>query len=396
MYKDVIVFSSKGDSSLADKLSGGDYDGDVAWICWEPDIVGSFQNAPVPPSPPTSFYGIEESNFKVKDIIDQPDYWSQFLRHAFDFNLQPNLLGSCTVYHESLCYSRKSICDASAIAVAHLLGKLVDRAKAGFIFDQAKWLSFLKQNGLPARPRRPAYKNKGGERPTKHILDRLVFEVAAGVRERALQDFTEYFGKVGTWDDDLGRIWNLEFQRAKRDEQLLSVRTDLNSKLEGIYAFWKENVGERGEELDCKPIKKGTPMTFKALVEKCRSDFLALQPLTGVTHPVVEYWRSEIEDDAEAGKRWRFIKASALFCLWHERSFPWHVAGSELAEMKAKAKGLDSYHLIVRGLYEFFKLDGKMMKRKRNDETDHWVEEDKSDYGSDLEDTEGYNYCSWQ
>ena len=46
MYRDVIIFSSKGSRSLADKLSGGDYDGDMAWICWEPSIVDHLKTPP--------------------------------------------------------------------------------------------------------------------------------------------------------------------------------------------------------------------------------------------------------------------------------------------------------------------------------------------------------------
>ena len=391
LYKDVIVFSSKGERPLADKLSGGDYDGDKAWICWEPAIVKPFQNESVPPSPPSKFYGIEESELKVEDILGQPDFLSQFLHHAFEFNLQPNVLGSCTVYHEALCYTRRSMHDPSAIVIAHLLGKLVDRAKAGFTFDQAKWRSFLRQNNLPAKLPKPAYKDRGRQRPTKHIIDRLVFEVAAGVRERALQEFTESLGKVGSWDDDLGRVWNRETQRAKDDQLLLAVRADLKSGLERIFAFWKDNLPERGDEFDMgMPSKKGTSMTLSARLEHCRSSFLALQPLTGISHPVVDRWRSETEDPADAGKSWRFIKASAVFCLWHRSGkFAWYVAGPELGEIKAKAKGLGSYHLIVGGLYEYYKLDGKMLRRKqrRDEETGQWgIEENGSDYGSDVED----------
>ncbi|KAF9880390.1 RNA-dependent RNA polymerase [Colletotrichum karsti] len=54
--KDVIVFSAKGNVPLADKLSGGDYDGDKAWVCWEPSIVSNFKNHDVPPSPDLSKY----------------------------------------------------------------------------------------------------------------------------------------------------------------------------------------------------------------------------------------------------------------------------------------------------------------------------------------------------
>lgn len=34
-----IVLSTKGNRSEADKMSGGDYDGDEAWVCWNPDLV---------------------------------------------------------------------------------------------------------------------------------------------------------------------------------------------------------------------------------------------------------------------------------------------------------------------------------------------------------------------
>jgi len=396
MYKDVIVFSSKGERSLADKLSGGDYDGDKAWICWEPDIVGPFENALVPPSPPPAYYGIEETNLKMKDIIDRPDYLSQFLHHAFHFNLQSNLLGSCTAYHEAYCYKINSIHDEKAIAIAQLLGKLVDRAKAGYSFDDVSWYSFLKGIGLPNFQRKPAYKDKGGQRPTKHTIDRLVFEVAANVRERVLQDFTVAFAQAGTWDDDLGRLWNLEYQRAKQDEDLIKVREDLRRQLKLIFEFWKSKVTERGDELDMvKPLnrKDGVSMTFRALAGYCRNSFLAIQPLEGITHSVVDRWRSEIETPTAIGGSWRYIKASALFYLWHKSGkFVWYVAGLELGEIKAQAKGLDTYHTIVGGLYEFYKMDGKMLRRSQGRESgnDAFLTDDKqSNYGSDIEDFEG-------
>lgn len=396
LYKDVIVFSSKGDRSLADKLSGGDYDGDKAWICWEPDIVKPFRSAPVPPAPSFKYYGIEESGLKVQDIIDQPDYLSRFLHHSFEFNLQPDLLGSCTAYHEALCYWNRNMHHGPAIKIAHLLGKLVDRAKAGFIFDRAKWNSFLRQHGLEPKLKKPAYKNKGRERPTKHIIDRLVFEVAAGVRERALKDFTTTFAGAGSWDDDLARIWGLETQRAKHVRHLAAVREDLKSGLERIFAYWKDNVAERGDDFDMRmPSRRGTAVSFRALVEHCRSEFLALKPLADINHPVVERWRSETEDLADVGKSWRFIKASAMFWLWHRSGkFVWYVAGPELGEIKAKSRGLGSYHIIVGDLYDFYKLDGKMLRRKqgREGEAEQWgIEEKESDYGSDIEDFGAWN-----
>lgn len=54
--RDVIIFSSKGDMPLAAQLSGGDYDGDKSWICWDPDIVNNFHNHSLPPKPDFSPY----------------------------------------------------------------------------------------------------------------------------------------------------------------------------------------------------------------------------------------------------------------------------------------------------------------------------------------------------
>ncbi|KAH7338887.1 RNA dependent RNA polymerase-domain-containing protein [Rhizoctonia solani] len=46
-YTDVIVFSVKGDRSLASMLGGGDYDGDTAILIWEESIVDQFRNSPI-------------------------------------------------------------------------------------------------------------------------------------------------------------------------------------------------------------------------------------------------------------------------------------------------------------------------------------------------------------
>lgn len=43
-YSGLIVFSTKGDRSLADVLSGGDMDGDTIRVIWEPTIVEGFKN----------------------------------------------------------------------------------------------------------------------------------------------------------------------------------------------------------------------------------------------------------------------------------------------------------------------------------------------------------------
>lgn len=49
---DVVVFPTQGQCPLAGKLQGGDYDGDIFWVCWEPELVSPFKNAQPPIQPP--------------------------------------------------------------------------------------------------------------------------------------------------------------------------------------------------------------------------------------------------------------------------------------------------------------------------------------------------------
>lgn len=285
--------------------------------------------------------------------------------------------------------------DASTILVAQLLGKLVDRPKQGFSFDSTKWRCFLKARKLDSDLPKPAYENKGGAKATSHILDRLAFVVAAGTREKALQDFSSCFDQASLWDTDLIRLWNTQFTLPKDDTGLLAVRMQLKADLEQILLTWKANASEGTDETGmCKSTRKGSSMTFHALVDHCRYLFLAVQPLKGIDHPVVHRWRSESGDTADAGKSWLYIKASALFSLWYRyRDFPWWVAGKELGEIKAKARGLGSYHIVVDGLYELFKFDGKMLRRREGVEygLEQWRDGEKEyDYGSDPEDFEGF------
>jgi RNA dependent RNA polymerase len=46
-----IVLSTLGDESVAEMMSGGDFDGDKAWVCFDPDLVKQVSNSPPPIRP---------------------------------------------------------------------------------------------------------------------------------------------------------------------------------------------------------------------------------------------------------------------------------------------------------------------------------------------------------
>ena len=385
MYMDVIVFSVKGKSSLAEKLSGGDYDGDKAWIYWEPSLVAPFINADVPESPPLKAYGIEKDNIKISDIINEPDYTSRFLKRAFNFSLQNNLLGLCTVYHESLCYRNMCIDHPSALAIGVLLGHLVDRPKSGFVFDEDKWYNFLRTNRLPQHLPKPAYKDKDKARSTKHIIDTLVFDVAKGVRHKVLGQFERQLDKPGTYDEALTRVWKKEQREAHGDGSLSKVLADVKVRLEAIFDFWKANCPMDRDEDDGRPLRKASYISFPAFVGKCRDDFLNLKPLEDeMHHPVVKRWDQEWQE-TERGGYWTLVKASIFFSEYHRNSLVWHIAGIELGEMKVTMGGRGTYRSVVGEIFNAFKLDAKVVDRARRLAEHEATAEDEDDEFGDLD-----------
>lgn len=93
--RDVIIFSAKGNEPLAALLSGGDYDGDKAWVCWDPEIVNNFENHPLPPQPDLTPY-LKKDEATLADLhreYGEHRYVDAMINQAFYFNLQQKFLG---------------------------------------------------------------------------------------------------------------------------------------------------------------------------------------------------------------------------------------------------------------------------------------------------------------
>lgn len=129
-FKDVIVFSTQGNMPLAHMLSGGDYDGDTPWICWDQKIVQSFQNSELPQqelSYPEEYFGLTKHSVPMSEIQSPDEFW----QGVFTFNLTLSNLGQCTVEHEKVSYD-ESINSWKAKELACLLGHLVDGRKGAY------------------------------------------------------------------------------------------------------------------------------------------------------------------------------------------------------------------------------------------------------------------------
>ena len=362
-------------------MSGGDFDGDKAWICWEPGIVNPFQNASVPDPVRMEEFGIRKDALKISDILHLEDYNRRFLLHAFDFNLRAGMLGTCTAFHENMCYHRGSITEKSAMNIAVLLGLLVDRAKAGIIFDEAQWNAYKREKKMRGYGK-PAYKDKRNAQPKNHLIDNLVFKVAKGVRQDALGKFNKRFENVCTQDEDLVRLWVLENEAAKSDKVLGYILSDLRESLKQIHDFWKLNVSIQDDTIEMA-TRRGLAVSLKALVEKCRDDFLAIKPLPVESHFLTQRWKHEQEQGLYVGiSYWDLLKASAAYDQWHKSGLlVWFVAGVEIGEIKVKARGKGSWRTIKQGIFEAFKLDNKVVRRRQEIEAGRAFEEEDDEFG---------------
>jgi RNA-dependent RNA polymerase len=91
----VILFSAKGDRPEPEMLSGGDCDGDVYWICWEPEFLDNFnQHSPNEPKP---------KNTKiVKQTLSPPDMSSEDCQENFLEFLKIDFIGIVANLHSKL------------------------------------------------------------------------------------------------------------------------------------------------------------------------------------------------------------------------------------------------------------------------------------------------------
>ena len=377
-------------------MLSGDYDGDTAWICWDPAIVVPFRNTPVPEFPSLETYGIEKDSSNVSDLLPYEDFTDIFLRHSFQFNLQPSMLGICTNYHESLCYHWGSIDSPEAIRIGVLLGYLVDSGKGGFIFDEAKWSAYLKRHRLPRSLPPPAYKDRKKSREKEgNLIDKLVFHVAKEERERSLKSFTDRFKDVGSWDEDLVGYARQAMEESKTDRVTRRILRILKEDLEKIFAFWKENTRKEDEDDETlQSSKRGIGSSFRSTVEGCRNRFLALQPAVDEGCREEAYERMKCWQFDPSTGRWDLLKSSFAFLHYHNSfSFIWNTMGMELGEIKATKNGRGSYRYVVNPIHITLKSDSKLVQSVKSREMQ--LEElrktqgsDEDEFGSDFDPTD--------
>ena len=356
---DVVVFPSRGERPLAGKLQGGDYDGDIFWLCWEPRLVAGFKNAPAPvQDPEPKYYGIQTNKEKLKEIMDTRNLREvdAFLKKAFEFRSHPSLLGMVTTFLEKQAYRENKISSSTLDLLCDLHDLLVDAPKQGYTFTFNQFQGFVK-NVLKLRkdPKDPHYKiamdackpikessgvNGGGklvEPPAKarnnsnQLLDYLYFDVLQVHNRETLKRIDEFLSKASMADDAL--YYPYEHLKDKNDDTFNEVLDSLRKELDKLYGRWALTFKNA-----LSSEKKGISIEQEnALVDECYRKFRAIRPIHK-DHSDIESWLKPYSGPASIS--WDYIRASALYVMLSNKKkahFAFKMAGRELAQMKAES-----------------------------------------------------------
>ncbi|KAE8408721.1 RNA dependent RNA polymerase-domain-containing protein [Aspergillus pseudonomiae] len=118
-HRNCIVFSQKGSRDLPSKLSGGDLDGDLYHVIWDPDLESVETFAPADYPRPTSI-----DIGRVVEVGDMAAFFVEFMRS--------DILGMIAIRHMIMADQAESgTRDASCRVLAGLHSKAVDFSKTG-------------------------------------------------------------------------------------------------------------------------------------------------------------------------------------------------------------------------------------------------------------------------
>lgn len=316
--KDVIVFPSVGKIPLAHMLSGGDYDGDTPWICWDQNIVQNFYNSDLPDvERPPEYFGVKNHAVPLSEISG----WDEFLLSSMTFNLMLSNLGRCTVEREKLGYD-ESIDSLSAIELSCLLSYLVDGRKSGHHLAEADWQIFRKKISPKARGM-PAYKDPYRKPKMSNIIDYLQIRVAWEEKESVLGQLEKAFPEQesrSSRDDALVQPWNEARKQADqqgRDGPLHAVLEVVAREIDGLYRQYVDSLS----------FNEGSFSTTTGDITD-RAKTISLPITAG--HPLIYVWQHNCS-------AWQQLLASYTYKKRPHNSFWLHAFGEVLCEMKANS-----------------------------------------------------------
>ncbi|KAL2062015.1 hypothetical protein VTL71DRAFT_6281 [Oculimacula yallundae] len=364
--KDVVVFSTKGSydggRSLASKLSGGDYDGDHAWVTWEPSIVSNFVTADMPEP-----INLVEEGFMGRDtttyaelVHGQQDSTSLFLKKSFAFNMERSLLGICTNFKEKVAYnqqlSQRRLDTTELRYLCQLAGDLVDAPKQGFIFGDAE-LEQLKRKKIKIFVKDQLWKTqRPSKSPDHHIIDHLIY-VAHEAVNKALVQFHTSFANHSKWDDDLASYGRSAWALADKFTDWKNLMKEMKEDIKIIDDKWNAYSSQ----------PEATKPPFLPFAAECYADMQAIMPHDMNTSLAQSLLPDHGNRNSEVSN-WALLKASTLFASYSRNYVAkrvWWLAGIQLCRLKSEYNKSGRPYSVAAGVYPFLKPDGSLIRRRQ-------------------------------
>lgn len=379
--QNVIVFPTKGKRALADMLSGGDYDGDLAWLCWDQEIVKNFVNvdpASLPPEPDlfseakgplrkmkTTFGDLLDQNM-LSSTMSREGAWEttcgDFMHKAFAFTFRESMLGLCSNYKERLCYMGYAFDSVEVTNLCTLLSSLVDASKQGTLFDFGDWMNYLRSIKCPTKLEPAEYEKIKQENRLKapfHILDDLRFNVVEPVIRAALIDLDQArdIKNVHAYDMDFTGLYKQWDDRFRTDDMARLIVPYLRERIQKLKETWRIRGYTGGAA--------STKNDFATMVQEMHKEWQEIQPPEGI-HPAALKLLNQGED---AQSPWQILKASATFWYGYRDAerFVWYMAAEQLTYIKSRARTRpngDPVMPMIPSFYMLHKPNNRMIKAR--------------------------------
>ncbi|KAK0105018.1 hypothetical protein ONS95_004613 [Cadophora gregata] len=367
--KDVIIFSTKGNPSLASMLSGGDYDGDRAWLCWDPVIVDNVNSVSVPEFPDFFEQGILKRDTTTYNglALSAEDRVREFLSKAIIFNMRPNLLPFCTSYKESMAFTLKSVSSKEMISISTLLSNLVDRPKQGIIFDYEDWTRYVDFCVTTTAHRTRAKIKDLVHNPNNDIIDHLRLTVGEKV-DVALTKFHKKFPDLLNpgWDEDLVRRYCTARDRAASNPEWKSLMNGLVSELKTINMMW------------AGAFRQDSPTKGSALEDESKPDFVTIATEVFAVYvkirpradtPFTQALLADEPYENPAISKWELLKASTLFASYPRyrvSNCVWWMAFPQLCYIKAQSQQGQRLYLLTTRMWTGLKPDKTISRQMQS------------------------------
>ncbi|RHZ72831.1 hypothetical protein Glove_238g13 [Diversispora epigaea] len=228
-YYNVLIFpvtSELGEGSLVDKLSGGDYDGDKVFVCWDPRIVLEYKNTPVDLIQPSVKNAFTKSTETITEyiekylpcvqnpIVNSKTYKLQKLILDGFFLDQGIPLGMYDRYHK-LNSSHNGISHQDSIYLAQMFAKLLDVSKQG---ETLKAEVFERDSYKFGKLKVPHWMKNDNTQPNRNptgIMDKLCNTIKVEIDNVNRPEFSISDVTPSQIDPHIGDYWQREMHRAE-------------------------------------------------------------------------------------------------------------------------------------------------------------------------------------